>query len=176
MRLSPLSRAAALWGLAVLAVAPAAEAQAPPPYPPPPPVAVPPPASPEASEIAACLCLNQSVGALSADMSAKRQAYDAARERLTRLDQELEQARAGIDVNNPQSVAEFRQLLERRDGAFRRSTGPVAAAVDSAVSAYNQSINEYNARCANRPRDPRLLAEVQATLSCPAPYSAPPPR
>jgi len=176
MRLSILYRAAIVCsGLAVLV--PGAVAQAPPPiYAPPPAVAPPPtvivpapPATPEAAEIAACLCLQQSTTVLGNDMAARQRSYDELRSELTRLDAQLEQQRASIDVNNPQSVGRFRQLLQQRDGVFRRSTGPVAAELSSVIERYNGRANEYNARCANRPRDPVLLGRVQATLACPPP-------
>lgn len=165
MRSSMLRRGAVLWvGLAAVAAAPAAQAQAPP-------LAAPaPPAAPEAADIAACLCLKQAVDALSTAMTAKQRSYDAMRDELARLDAELQAARAGIDVNNPQSVARFRQLLERRDAVFRRSAGAGVGDVAGAVERYNARVNEYNARCANRPRDPDLLGRVQATLSCPPLY------
>lgn len=172
MRLSRRYRAAVVCaGLALLVAGAAAVAQAPPPaYPLPPAVVVPvPPASPEAAEIAACLCLQQSMNALGADMAARQRSYDELRAELTRLDVQLEQERSGLDVNNPASVARFRQLLQQRDGVFRRSTGPIAADLSSVVERYNARANEYNARCANRPRDPRLLAGVQASLICPPP-------
>ena len=161
-----------LAGLAAFAMASAALAQAPPPYPPPPPPAAAapvPPASPEAAEIAACLCLWQSVNALSAEMNARQQSYNAIQDELTRLDGELQTERARIDVNNPQSVAHFRQLLEQRDAAFRRSTTMATGDLADVTARYNARTNEYNARCANRPRDPRLVASVQATLACPPP-------
>ncbi len=169
MRSSMLCRGAVLWaGLAAFAAASPAMAQAPPP---PPPYGGPaPPASPEAAEIAACLCLGQAVDALSADMTAKQRSSDAVRDELARLDSELQRARAAIDVNDPQSVARFRQLLERRDAAFRRSNGLVTGDLSSAIARYNARTNEFNARCANRPRDPVLLGQVQATLSCPPGY------
>ena len=72
-----------------------------------------------------------------------------------------------MDINNPQSVAHFRQVLEQRDAAFRRSSGPLAADLSAAVSHYNSAVNDYNARCASRPRDPVLLGRVEATLACP---------
>lgn len=153
---SMLRAGAVLWvGLAAVAAASPAPAQAPP---------------PQAAEIAACLCLKQAVDALGVEMTTKQRSYDALRDALARLDSQLQGERAGIDVNNPQSVARFRQLLERRDAAFRRSTGPVAAASAAAAGRYNQRVDEFNARCANQPRDPILLGQVQATLSCPAPY------
>ena len=129
-----------------------------------------PPASPEAGEIAACLCLGQAVSALSADTAGRQGSYAAVQDELTRLDAQLQSERAGMDVNNPQSVARFRQLLEQRDAAFQRSTRLATGDLAGATERYNARVNEYNARCANRPRDPVLLDRVQATLSCPPPY------
>jgi hypothetical protein len=156
MRAAMLCRAVLWGGVAAVAAASSAAAQAP-------------PGMPEAGEIAACLCLGQAVAALSADLAAQQGSYAAVRDELTRLDSQLERERAGMDVNNPQSVARFRQLLEQRDAAFRRSTSLATGDLNRATERYNYRVNEYNARCANRPRDPSLLGRVQATLSCPPP-------
>ena len=156
MRSARLCRAAVLWGTVAVAAASPAAAQAPP--------------SPEASEIATCLCLEQAVSALSADTAARQGSYAAVQDELTRLDAQLQSERAAMDVNNPQSVARFRQLLEQRDAAFQRSTSLAAGDLAGATERYNARVNEYNARCANRPRDPVLLGRVQATLSCPPAY------
>ena len=111
-------------GFAALMAGPAAEAQAPVPLYPAPVAVAPPPAfmpvpgmPPEGGEIAACLCLRQSMDALGADMSARQRSYDEIRGELTRLDAQMERERGGLDVNNPQSVARFRQLLQQRDRA-----------------------------------------------------------
>jgi hypothetical protein len=167
MRFATGCGVALLAGLAGLALPLPAAAQAPP-YPPPPPQGAAPPASPEAAEIARCLCLRQDMDALGADTAAKRVAYDRVRGELDRIDAELQQERATTDVNNPEAVARFRQKLAQRDALFQRSTGPVAGDLTGATTRYNDNVNEYNARCANRPRNPDLLAQVQATLTCPA--------
>lgn len=168
MRALRLRRAIAL-GVAIAGCSvTVAEAQAPP-YPPPPGVVAPPPGSPEAADIAACLCLRQSVDALSTDMAARRRSYDELKSELARLDAQLEQQRTTIDVNNQEAVAHFRQQLQQRDALFRQSTGAGMGELSGVVDRYNAAVNEYNARCANRPRDPVLVDRVRATLSCPAP-------
>lgn len=129
----------------------------------------PPPGSPEAADIAACLCLKREVDALGADSAAKRHDYDELHAELGRIDAQLEAERSRMDVNNPESVARFRQLLGRRDELFRRSTTDVGPGAAGTVERYNSRVGEYNARCANRPRDPRLLAQVEASLVCPRP-------
>ncbi len=169
MRSLFLRRAALLGAYVAVLVAPlAVAAQTPPPFYPPPPLAVaPPPPSPESAEIAACLCLKQSVDELGASTAASRRSDDEMRGELGRLDAQLARERASMDVNNPQSVARFRQMLDQRDAVFRRSSGPVAADLGGSVERYNAASNEYNARCANRPRNPVLLGQVQASLTCP---------
>ena len=127
-----------------------------------------PPASPEASAIAHCLCLHRDLGALGADMAAKRRAYDQLQHELAAVDAELQRERATIDVNNPDAIARFRQQLLQRDALFERSTGPAASDLAAAVARYNATVGQYNAQCANRPRDPVLLSQVAASLVCPA--------
>lgn len=159
MQPSMLLRGARLWAVVALAAAaPAARAQVPPP-----------PGPPEAADIASCLCLGRSVNALNAEMAQQQALYHANRDELARLDAQLESARASLDVNNPEAVAQFRASLARRDALFRRGTSLATGALSSLTQRYNAGVNEYNARCANRPRDPVLLHSVEATLVCPPP-------
>lgn len=159
MRASRARWAAVVLGAGMLAVSAApSRAQLPPP-----------PGSPEAADIASCLCLKQEVDALNVASAAKRREYNDAYAELGRIDSQLEAERARMDVNDPAAVARFRQLLQRRDDLFRRSTTELAPSAARVAERYNARVSEYNSRCADRPRDPRLLAEVQATLVCPRP-------
>jgi len=122
---------------------------------------------PEAAEIATCLCLQQAVSAFSADMNAKKQALDTVTRQLGDLDSQLAQERSTLNVNNPDSVARYKALLERRDAAYRQSIGPVHAEATQATARYNARISEYNARCANRPFNSAIVAQMQVNLVCP---------
>jgi hypothetical protein len=122
---------------------------------------------PEPAEISACLCLQQTVAVRSAEMNQKNQMLDAVTHQLADLDAQLVQARANLDINNSDAVARYKALLERRDDAYRQSIGPVHADAAQATARYNERVNEYNARCANRPFNSALVAEIQAHLSCP---------
>ena len=124
---------------------------------------------PESAEIAACLCLQQSVATLSADMSAKNQALDGVKNQLADLDSQLAREKPQVNVNNPDSVARYKALLEQHDAAYRQSIGPVHADSAQATARYNARVNEYNARCANRPFNSAIVAQVQANLVCPPP-------
>jgi hypothetical protein len=121
---------------------------------------------PEPVEIQACLCLQQAYPALAAEMNAKTQALDALKTQIANLDAQLARQRPAINVNNPDSVAQFKALLERHDAAIR-SLEPAQAEAVQAVDRYNARVNEYNARCANRLFNPALVAEIQARLVCP---------
>jgi hypothetical protein len=121
----------------------------------------------EASEISACLCLQQAVATLSAEMNTKTQALNAVQSELADLDAQLARERPAVNVNNPDSVGRYKALLERRDAAYHQSIGPVHADATQAVAYYNTRVNEYNAQCANRPFNSAVVAQVQAHLTCP---------
>jgi hypothetical protein len=128
----------------------------------------PPPAPPsEPAEISACLCLQQLVATLSAEMNQRRQALDGVNQQLSDLDAQLAQARANLNVNDPDAVARYKAVLERRDAAYRQSIGPVHTDATQATARYNEGVSGYNARCANRPFNSALVADIQAHLSCP---------
>jgi len=148
------------FGLAVLFTATGASAQVPPP---------PVPLPPEPAEISACLCLQQAVATLSAEMNQRTLALGAVGRQLSDLDAQLAQARANLNVNDPNAVARYKAVLEQRDAAYRQSIGPAHADATRATARYNERVNEYNARCANRPFNSALVADIQAHLSCPSP-------
>jgi multidrug resistance efflux pump len=122
---------------------------------------------PEASEIAECLCLQQAVATLSAEMNTKKQAFDAITRQLADLDAQLARDRSSMNVNNPDEVARYKALLERRDAAYRQSIGPVHDDAGQATARYNARVSEYNAHCANRPFNSALVAQTQVNLVCP---------
>jgi len=130
-------------------------AQAPyPPGPPPAPMGYAPP----------CLCLKQSVDAANADMGAKNAALASARAELDQLDQQLGAARSQMNVDNPQSVAQFRQLLQQRDAAANRAGGAALTDSQAATARYNSAVGAYNNQCAGRPLPPPPPGPV----ACPA--------
>jgi len=122
---------------------------------------------PGPSEIAACLCLQRDVSTLSAEMNAKNQAFNAVTQQLAGLDAQLVRDRSSMDVNNPDAVARYKALLERRDAAYRQSIGPVHDEAGQATARYNARVNEYNAHCANQPFNSAMVQQVQVNLVCP---------
>ena len=119
----------------------------------------------EAAEINACVCLQLASGALAADKDAKSQALAAASQQLADLNAQLTSARSSINVNSPEAVGRFKALLERRDAAYAQISPAQSAAAD-AVARYNASVGEYNQRCAGRPFNSGLVAQIQARPNC----------
>ena len=109
--------------------------------------------SSDPAQITSCLCEQQGLATLSADMSAKTQALAAVRQQLAGLDARLEQQRSTINVNNPDQEAQYKALLDQRDAAYRQSIGPVVTAADQATARYNSLAGQYNAQCASRQFD-----------------------
>jgi multidrug resistance efflux pump len=122
---------------------------------------------PEVADIGNCLCLQQAVSTLSAEMNGKTQALDAINRQVADLDSQLARERSTLNVNSPDAIARYKALLERRDGIYRQSVGPVRADAAQATARYNARVNEYNAHCANRPFNSAIVAQMQATLTCP---------
>jgi hypothetical protein len=119
------------------------------------------------AEITACLCQQQAIATLSADMSAKTQALAAARGRVADLDTQLLEARRHIDVNNAQSEQQYKVLLAQRDQAYQASIGPVVGDADQATARYNAHVNQYNTQCASHVFNADLMAQMQQHLVCP---------
>ena len=119
------------------------------------------------AEITACLCQQQGIATLSADMSAKTTALAAARQRVADLDAQLLQARAHLDPNNAEAEAQYKALLARRDQAYQASIGPVVGEADQATARYNAHVNQYNTQCANRIFNADMMAQIQVHLVCP---------
>jgi hypothetical protein len=103
------------------------------------------------ADAVACFCLKQSVDALGAEMTAKATALADAKAEFARLAAQLETERVRLDVNNPQAMAQFRQLLAQRDAASLAAGGEALAQSQAATDRYNAAVTEYNTRCAGRP-------------------------
>jgi hypothetical protein len=68
-------------------------------------------------DIAACLCLEQAVSVLARDMEARKAIYEEKGRLLEGLDGEVAASRRRLNVENPNEVAAFRDLLDRRNAA-----------------------------------------------------------
>lgn len=119
------------------------------------------------SDIAACLCRDQSVNALKADLARQQAAYDGAQSEFQRLNTELETRRSQVNVNDAGSIDAYRQLLKQRDAAGAHLTKEASPAYSAAVDRYNQAVQGYMSQCGGKSYDATALAAARQTLSCP---------
>jgi hypothetical protein len=120
----------------------------------------------EPAEINACVCLQAASAALAGEKDAKAQALAAADRQLADLNAQLDAEKPRVEVNNADSVSRYKVLLQRRDAAHGQ-IGPAQAAAAQAVNRYNASVDEYNRRCAGRPFNSDLWAQISARPNCP---------
>ena len=120
----------------------------------------------EPAEINACVCLQAASAALAGEKDAKAQALTAVDRQLADLNAQMAAGKPRVDVNSPASISRYKVLLERHD-AVRGQIGPAQAAAAQAVERYNATVDEYNRRCAGRPFNPDLWAQISAHPNCP---------
>src|SRR5262249_55062767 len=116
----------------------------------------------------ACLCTQRTLAQQSDTITAQRQAFDQRRQALAQLDADVTQQRPQVKVDDPASVAAFRQLLERRDAAQRAVDADPGTQLSALIEGYNQRVAAYNRDCTGHDYDAAVLASVQKNLSCPA--------
>src|SRR6266436_1684467 len=121
----------------------------------------------EPAEINACVCLQAASAALAGEKDAKAQALAAVDRQLADLNAQMAAEKPRVDVNSAASVSSYKVLLQRRD-ATRGQIGPTQAAAAQAVDRYNANVDEYNRRCAGRPFNPDLWAQISARPDRPA--------
>jgi hypothetical protein len=120
-------------------------------------------------EVRSCLCKEQAVASLNAQVQALSKAYDEKRQAFEALDRQVQTSRPQVNVNNPSDVDAFKRLLERRDEASDSLAGAATADYASAVQRYNAAVSDYNNSCAGKAFDQDVLAQVKQSLSCPKP-------
>jgi hypothetical protein len=117
--------------------------------------------------IGQCLCDEQRLSLLHADLDAAQQQFDSEKERVAALDGEIEQARPNVNVNDPEQVDAFRRLVNSREQAYATLYHVNQPHLAEVTLRYNRATDRYNGRCAGRPVDSMIQAEVRARLVCP---------
>jgi hypothetical protein len=118
-------------------------------------------------EVRSCLCKEQAVASLNAQVQAQSKAYDEKRQAFEALDRQVQTSRPQVNVNNPSDVDAFKRLLERRDEASDSLEGAATSDYAAAVQRYNAAVSDYNNSCSGKAFDQDVLNQVKQSLSCP---------
>lgn len=117
-------------------------------------------------EIAACLCLNQSLQKQEGELGATRATYEALRRSIAEQTAALNTKRPSVNVNDPSQVEAFRAEMEKRDDDEARLEQQLYPSLQAQTSAYNARVGDYARQCGGRFMDEPVLKAVQKTLVC----------
>jgi hypothetical protein len=118
--------------------------------------------------ISGCLCDQQAVAALMGRVNEAQRTYDADRAGIDALDQQIEQAKAHLDVDIPGQVDTVKSMNLQREQLYARTYDVDFPTLQAAIGDYNQVAERFTGRCAGRGLDPMRVEQVRQTLSCPA--------
>ena len=118
-------------------------------------------------DIAHCLCQNRAIDELKGALDRQFQLYEQSRQRYAALEDQVDAARARLDVRDRDQIESFQRLLDQRDAAQRSFQNEATPAYNAVVQRYNAAVDAYNGSCANVVFDPTVLAHVQKALYCP---------
>lgn len=117
-------------------------------------------------DISACLCLERDLATRQAEMTVRRNAYEALARDIQDGEATLERERARVDVNDPASVDGFRRRLDALDDLKTRQSTVALPDYQVAVTGYNERVAQYTQRCSGRPIDQATVEQVRPNLVC----------
>jgi len=122
-------------------------------------------------ELRSCLCLEQSIDRLRREAELQGNLADSVigdREaELARLDRQIAETRAIMDVNDQAAIEGLKHLLARQQELRRQLRPDLRAAQHEAVAAVNAAIADYNRRCAARRFHAPDADRTRQDLQCP---------
>ena len=118
--------------------------------------------------IAGCLCDQQAVSALMGRVNEAQRVYDTDRAGIDGLDQQIEQAKAHLNVDIPGQVDAVKTMNLQREQLYARTYDVDFPTLQVAIADYNRVAERLTGRCAGRGLDPFGVERVRPTLSCPA--------
>lgn len=118
-------------------------------------------------EISYCLCLDRGLATRLAELTVRRNAYEALARTIRDREAALDRRRSTIDVNNQAEVDAFKQQLEELDALKARENQVTLPDYQTAASSYNERVLLYTDRCASHTFDSGVTEQVRATLTCP---------
>jgi hypothetical protein len=117
-------------------------------------------------DIAQCLCLERELAPREADLTARRQAYEALARQIADGQAAIDRQRPQVDVDSQYSVDSFKQLLDQLDALKERQAQVTLPDYQAAVTGYNGWVARYTQRCSGHPLDPAAAEKMRATLVC----------
>jgi hypothetical protein len=117
-------------------------------------------------DIGQCLCLEREIATREADLTARRQAYEALARQIADSQAAIARERPRVDVDSQYSVDSFKQQLDQLDALKERQAQTALPDYQAAVAGYNGRVAQYTQRCSGHPLDPAAADKVRGNLVC----------
>jgi membrane-bound lytic murein transglycosylase B len=165
------------WGgalaLAVSLAAGAAQAQMPPPTEAPmgmtpaePPAAPLGPVLTSPFDVSACLCLERAIDSRQAELTVRRNEYEALAHEIADAQATIDRQRPLVDVNNQYAIDDFKRRLDALDALKAQERQVTLPDYQAAIARYNERVAQYTQRCSGHPLDTTVAEQMRATLIC----------
>jgi hypothetical protein len=145
------------------ALAGAGHAQTPPDEPPAPSLGT---AGASPFEVSMCLCLERAIATREAELTVRRNTYEALAREIADKAAAIDRQRPLVDVNSQAAIDDFKRQLDALDALKARQDEVTLPDYQAAVTSYNDRVAQYTQRCSGLTIDSDVTEQVRATLIC----------
>jgi hypothetical protein len=117
-------------------------------------------------DIAACLCLEQSISARAAEMRSLGAVYNEETRQLADMNADIDRRRPLVNVQDQAQIDAFKVILEQRDQALDKYQWSTLPKYQASVARYNEKVDVMVKMCSGHPLDQVALDQVKQKLTC----------
>jgi len=130
------------------------------------PAGTPPPVLSSPFDVSTCLCLERAIATRAAELTVRRNAYEALAREIHETEAAIDRQRPLVDVNDQAAIDDFKRRLEQLDAMKARQDQVTLPDYQAAVASYNDRVAQYTQRCSGSALDPGVSEQMRATLVC----------
>lgn len=117
-------------------------------------------------DIAACLCLEQSIATRAAEMRSLGAIYNDETRQLADMNADIDRKRPLVNVQDQAQIDAFKVILEQRDQALDKYQWSTLPKYQASVARYNEKVDVMVKTCSGHPLDQIALDQVKQKLVC----------
>lgn len=122
-----------------------------------------------AAEIRDCLCMEQSMNSMRADISVRQDMLNERQQELANIDQQVKTHRAALAPDDTVGQQVLIDLMSQQQGLRNLLQNDLRPAYNKEVGQLNGIVAKYNDQCVSRPRYTADVKTAQQDLQCPLP-------
>jgi hypothetical protein len=117
-------------------------------------------------EVSMCLCLQRAIATREAELTVRRNTYEALAREIAARASATDRQRPLVDVNSQAAIDDFKRQLDALDALKARQAEVTLPDYQAAVASYNDRVAQYTQRCSGQMLDDTVVEQVRATLIC----------